>query len=126
MVRVPIAGKSGFAIEAATPRAYSRLSMVFILPPARRDLRIGLGKAAQRNDSVPTRVPMNVRDAAKRLEVSTSMVYALCAEGRLPHVRVGLARGTIRISEEDLRIFLERCRTDQPTPSKGQPKRIIL
>ena len=57
---------------------------------------------------------MNVRDAAKRLEVSTSMVYALCAQGRLPHVRVGLGRGTIRISEDDVRSFLETCR---PEPS---------
>jgi excisionase family DNA binding protein len=62
---------------------------------------------------------MNVREAAKRLEVSTSMVYALCAEGRLPHVRVGLGRGTIRISEDDLKSFQESCRTDRSAPLVG-------
>jgi excisionase family DNA binding protein len=59
---------------------------------------------------------MNVGEAAKRLEVSTSMVYALCSSGRLPHVRVGLGRGTIRISEDDLKAFLESCRSAGPAP----------
>ena len=55
---------------------------------------------------------MKVREAAQRLEVSTSIVYGLCAQGRLPHVRVGLGRGTIRISEDDLKSFLESCRPE--------------
>ena len=57
---------------------------------------------------------MNVREAAKRLEVSASIVYGLCAQRRLPHVRVGLGRGTIRISEDDLKSFLETCRPEPP------------
>jgi excisionase family DNA binding protein len=59
---------------------------------------------------------MKVPEVASRLDVSASMVYALCASGRLPHVRVGLGRGTIRISEEDLKVFLESCRADRPAP----------
>ena len=62
---------------------------------------------------------MNVREAAKRLGVSTSIAYGICAQGRLPHVRVGLGRGTIRISEDDLQAFMESCRADRPAPSKG-------
>ncbi len=58
---------------------------------------------------------MKVREAAKRLEVSASIVYGLCAQGRLPHVRVGLGRGTIRISEDDVRSFLESCRPEPST-----------
>jgi excisionase family DNA binding protein len=59
---------------------------------------------------------MTVREVAKRLEISISMVYALCSNGRLPHTRIGLGRGTIRIQPEDLTSFLEACRTSQPPP----------
>jgi excisionase family DNA binding protein len=69
---------------------------------------------------------MDVREAARRLEVSASTVYSLCSEGRMPHARVGLGRGVIRISEDDLRAFLTSCRADQPAPAKGRPQRIIL
>jgi len=57
---------------------------------------------------------MDVQEVAKRLEVSTATVYALCARGRMPHARVGVGRGVIRISEEDLRAFVDRCRADPP------------
>ncbi len=68
---------------------------------------------------------MKVREAAKRLEVSSSIVYGLCAQGRLPHVRVGLGRGTIRISEDDLKSFLETCRPE-PRTAKAATMRIKL
>lgn len=47
---------------------------------------------------------LTVKNAAKRVGVSPSLIYALCAEGRLPHVRLGREgkRGTIRIRLEDL------------------------
>ncbi len=45
---------------------------------------------------------LSVKQAAQRLNVSKSLVYALCAEGRLKHYRVGIGRGTIRIDESDL------------------------
>lgn len=45
---------------------------------------------------------LTVKQAAQRLDVSKSLVYALCAEGRLKHYRVGIGRGTIRIDESDL------------------------
>jgi excisionase family DNA binding protein len=41
-------------------------------------------------------------EVAERLKVSRATVYALCADGRLGHVRVGLS---IRISEDQV----ERC-----------------
>ncbi len=62
---------------------------------------------------------MDVREAARRLEVSIATVYGLCGQGRMPHARVGLGRGVIRISEDDLRAFVESCRADRPAPSKG-------
>ncbi len=51
---------------------------------------------------------LNVKQTALRLNVSPSLVYALCAAGRLPHHRVGVGRGTIRIEEsaiEDVRRY---------------------
>lgn len=45
---------------------------------------------------------ITVKQAAKRLNVSQSLVYALVAAGRLRSYRVGLGRGTIRVDEESL------------------------
>ena len=57
---------------------------------------------------------MNVREASSRLEISPSLVYQLCQEGRLGHARIGGAgrRGKIVISEEDVRRFLETVKAD--------------
>ncbi len=69
---------------------------------------------------------MDGHEVARRLEVSRATVYALCARGLLPHARVGVGRGVIRVNEQDLRVFLERCRPDQPVPAKDQPDRMPL
>ena len=68
---------------------------------------------------------MTVREAANRLEVSVSMVYALCGRGRLAHTRIGIGRGTIRICEDDLKAFLAGCRSEAPL-SKNTTGRIKL
>jgi excisionase family DNA binding protein len=65
---------------------------------------------------------VTVKEAAARLEVPVSSVYALAAAGRLPHRRIGLGKGVIRITEADLAEFLERCRVggeeraEEPAP----------
>ncbi|MGO9829611.1 MAG: helix-turn-helix domain-containing protein [Myxococcaceae bacterium] len=46
---------------------------------------------------------MNVREVAERLGVSRSTIYAFCAEGRLPHLRVSNA---LRISVEAVEHFI--------------------
>ncbi len=46
---------------------------------------------------------LNVREAAERLSVSPSTVYALCAQGKLAHVRVSNA---LRISVEAVEHFI--------------------
>jgi excisionase family DNA binding protein len=58
---------------------------------------------------------MTVKQFAERAEISLSLAYALIAEGRVPHRRIGQAgrRGAIRISEEDLKKFLEGCKVEQ-------------
>lgn len=43
---------------------------------------------------------LSVRDAAERLGVSISLLYALCAARKIRHERHGLRRGHIRIPED--------------------------
>ena len=44
---------------------------------------------------------LTVKQAALELGgVSPSLVYGLCKDGRLEHIRIGRKRGTIRISRE--------------------------
>jgi excisionase family DNA binding protein len=50
----------------------------------------------------------SVREVAKRLNVSPSCVYGLISAGKLKCHRIGLARGTIRVSEEALGEFLTK------------------
>jgi len=52
---------------------------------------------------------LTVKQAAERLGISASLVYGLCAAGKLRHERFGLGRGCIRISEEALLEFREDC-----------------
>ena len=52
---------------------------------------------------------MKVSEAAKRLEVSVSLVYALLTSGKLKGTRHGLGRGTWRISEEQLADYLAKA-----------------
>ena len=57
---------------------------------------------------------LTVKEAAERMRVAAATVYLLCAQGRLVHLRVGAGgRGTIRVREEDLQIFIEGA-TVQP------------
>ena len=58
----------------------------------------------------PEKAFLTVREVARRLRVSRSTVYALCAEGRLTHARVSNA---IRISWNAVEalVGLQRART---------------
>jgi excisionase family DNA binding protein len=67
---------------------------------------------------------MTAKEAAARLEVGLSTVYLLCERGQLSHARIGAGRGTIRISEDDLRAFLESCRAGKPAPARFELKHI--
>lgn len=51
---------------------------------------------------------LTVKQAAERLGVSPSLVYALIAARALEHVRVGLKRGVIRIPEAALEDYRRR------------------
>jgi excisionase family DNA binding protein len=57
---------------------------------------------------------LNVKEAAARIGCSASLVYQLCMERAIPHVRVGGQgkRGKVLIEEADLESYLESCRVE--------------
>jgi excisionase family DNA binding protein len=65
---------------------------------------------------------MTVREAAERLGVSAQTVYQLCAARKLRHVRIGLGRGTVRISEEAIAEYLRRAE-GAPDAAPAPPRR---
>jgi excisionase family DNA binding protein len=62
---------------------------------------------------------VNVRQAAARLEVSPSTVYALIAAGKLRCVRVGPKGGAIRVSEEHLAEYLRAAEPRTAAPASA-------
>lgn len=50
-----------------------------------------------------------VKTAAKELRISVSLVYGLCASGKIRHERHGLGRGVIRIAKEALDEYRQIC-----------------
>lgn len=66
---------------------------------------------------------LTVTDVATRWKCSPQLVYALVAEGKLACFRLGLGRGTIRFTEEQLQAFLEATQVT-PTPSHPPLKHI--
>ncbi|MGZ6126071.1 MAG: helix-turn-helix domain-containing protein [Myxococcales bacterium] len=58
---------------------------------------------------------LNVKEAARVLQVSTATVYKLCGSGALPHVRV---LNALRIRPTDLETYLSRvCNGGSPEGS---------
>ncbi len=56
---------------------------------------------------------LTIKEAAERLNLCQATVYELCAQRKLRHVRLGVGRGTIRVSEADLDQYLQEA-TVQP------------
>jgi excisionase family DNA binding protein len=69
---------------------------------------------------------MRVKEAADRLDVSIATVYALVASGRLRCHRIGIGRGAIRISEEQLTDYLKESLSEiiQEPPLVNDPPRL--
>ncbi len=57
---------------------------------------------------------LTIKQAAARAGVSSSLVYAWCAAGILPHYRFGRKgrRGRILIDETEFKAFLATCRQE--------------
>lgn len=54
------------------------------------------------------------KQVSDRLNVSLSTVYGLVESGRLGCHRIGQGRGAIRVSEDDLRAYLQACHNGVP------------
>jgi len=61
---------------------------------------------------------LKISEVAERLNVSESLVYALVEAGRLSCHSIGVGRGTIRVSTEDLDAFLATCRDEKAERSR--------
>jgi excisionase family DNA binding protein len=68
---------------------------------------------------------LTVKDVAQKLNVSQSCIYQLVESGRIPHHRIGLGRGAIRFTDEDITNFLAGSReeTRHNTPAHKSPTR---
>lgn len=64
---------------------------------------------------------MRVAEVARRLDVSDKVVYALLESGRLRAYRVGAGRGSYRVTEDQLRAYLESTLTDAPIGASVAP-----
>jgi excisionase family DNA binding protein len=66
------------------------------------------------------------KQAADMAGVSVSLIYALCQEGRLTHLRLGRAgrRGCIRIAEGALADYLAACRSPCETTGGATTRHI--
>ena len=56
-----------------------------------------------------------VKTAAKELGISVSLVYKLCAAGKIRHERHGVGRGVIRIPKEALDEYRQTCTKGEPS-----------
>lgn len=64
---------------------------------------------------------LSVREYATAYGVSMNTVYAMCAAGRLAHIRLGMGRGTIRILEDAVpECGDEDGRTDAPVRTEDR------
>lgn len=67
---------------------------------------------------------MTVKEAAAVLALNPTTVYQLCATGRLGHRRIGLVKGSgrITITEQHIAAYLESCeiRPSEPVPKGGR------
>ena len=67
---------------------------------------------------------LTVREVARRLNVSASCVYQLISQGEIRCHRIGVGRGAIRVSPDELEIYLKYCQCErvplQVLPSGGR------
>ena len=73
-----------------------------------------------------SRVLFTVEQAASQLQVSKSNVYSLIERGRLACHRIGVGRGTIRISQEDFDAILQSCHQGEFVEEQVVPRRTKL
>jgi len=67
---------------------------------------------------------LKARQFAETYSIAVTTVYAMCAGGRLPHIRLGTGRGTIRIPTDalDQVVAADVAIQDHPVAPAAQPK----
>lgn len=65
---------------------------------------------------------LTVNEVAARLKVSKSTIYNAVESGSMPHYRIGVGRGAIRISEEQLEAFLLGSLVEEGSATKLRPR----
>lgn len=65
---------------------------------------------------------LTVRSVAERLGVSQALIYQLSADGRLPCYRIGLGRGAIRFTEQDVQAYLDSCKQSGEHAKSATPR----
>jgi excisionase family DNA binding protein len=69
---------------------------------------------------------LTIKEVADRLRVSRTCVYQLVERGKLACHRIGLGRGAIRISVDDLAEFIEKCRDYREEGASVRPNPVRL
>ena len=81
-----------------------------------KDVHSGKGQPAMTDDDSTLMTFLTVAEIAAQLRCSRALVYQLCERGKLSHTRLGLGRGTIRVSLRDMTEFLESSRVSVEKP----------
>ena len=55
---------------------------------------------------------LNVKTVAMRLGVSSSTVYDLAYQRKIPHRRIGAGRGRLLFAEEDVEEYVAACKVE--------------
>ena len=63
---------------------------------------------------------MNAEEAAAKLGCKAGLIYKLCAEGRLGHLRIGFGRGHVVIEENHLEEYRRNAEV-LPLPIADEP-----
>jgi excisionase family DNA binding protein len=61
-----------------------------------------------------------IAEIAKKLRISPACAYALIESGQLPCYRIGIGRGTIRVSDEQLQVYLAANTVKHSLPSAAK------
>ena len=73
---------------------------------------------------------LSVADVAELLSISQSLVYQIVDAGKIPFLRIGIGRGSIRFQPADVKTYLDSCRVEkvamQPPKMRLRLKHIRL
>ena len=73
---------------------------------------------------------LSVADVAELLNISQSLVYQIVDAGKIPFLRIGIGRGSIRFQPADVKTYLDSCRVEkvamQPPKMRLRLKHIRL